>query len=197
MRKRKIRSFSLPFSDCGLTHRCFFEIFGFWLYWDFVLYLSFRAGIYGTKTSTVSRKIKFVIFSCSPASIAAALSRTFFACTKKVPKKYPEGLRALSTPGDAVKFFEIWRRYRKFHITRKRKNAQFFFSPLSDCGLTHRYFFEILGFCYMGIWFISEFVRLNLCRINGHEICERLNLLFLIASPRKLERRFAALATAG
>ena len=69
--------------------------------------LSFRACVYGTKTGTVSRKIKFVIFACSPASIAVALSRTFFACTKKVPKKYTEGLRALSTPGDAVKFFEI------------------------------------------------------------------------------------------
>ena len=73
-----------------------------------VLYLSFRAGIYGTKTGLFSRKIKFVIFACSFASIAAALRRrTFFACTKKVPKKYTEGLRALLTPGDAVKFLRF------------------------------------------------------------------------------------------
>ena len=53
----------------------FFEICGFLLYWDLVLYLSFRAGIYGTKTGLFSRKIKFVIFACSFASIAAALRR--------------------------------------------------------------------------------------------------------------------------
>ena len=35
-----------------------------------VLYLSFRAGVYGTKTGLFSRKIKFVIFACSFASIA-------------------------------------------------------------------------------------------------------------------------------
>ena len=32
--------------------------------------LSFRAGIYGTKTGKATRKIKFVIFACSFASIA-------------------------------------------------------------------------------------------------------------------------------
>ena len=126
---------------------------------------------------------------------------TFFACTKKVPKKYTEGLRALLTPGNAVKLRlrfapQVLRRYWKFHSMRKRKICSFSL-PLSDSGLTHRCFFEFLGFCYMEIWFISEFVRLNLCRINGHGICERLNLLFLLARPRKLERRFAALATAG
>ena len=51
--------------------------------------LSFRAGIYGTKTGTVSRKKNLLFSACSSASIAAALRR------------------------------------------------------LSDCGLTHRCFFEI------------------------------------------------------
>ena len=37
--------------------------------------LSFRVGVYGTKTGVFSRKIKFVIFACSFASIAAALRR--------------------------------------------------------------------------------------------------------------------------
>ena len=76
---------------------------------------------------------------------------TFFACTKKVPKKYTEGLRALLTPGNAVKLRlrfapHVLRRYWKFHITRKRKNAQFFFSPLSDCGLTQAEFYEFFEF---------------------------------------------------
>ena len=70
-----MRSFSLPLSDCGLTQAEFYEFFEFLLYWVLVLYLSFRAGIYGTKTGVFSRKIKFVIFACSFASIAAALRR--------------------------------------------------------------------------------------------------------------------------
>ena len=101
-------------------------------------------------------KDNFVIFSCLSASIAGGLTAqkstqrmcapsglpwgwdticTFFACTKKVPKKYPEGLRALSTPGDAVKLRlrfspQVLRRYWKFHSMLKRKKALFFFTPL-------------------------------------------------------------------
>ena len=121
-------------SDCGLTHRCFFEIFGFWLYWDLVLYLSFRAGIYGTKTDLFSRKIKFAIFVCSPAKFGAAHCRTFFARTKKVPKKYAEGVRTLSTPGNAVKLRlrfapQVLRRYRKCLNMWKRKKTHFLFLP--------------------------------------------------------------------
>ena len=128
------RSFYLLLSDCGLTQQCFLEILGFLLYWVLVLYPSFRAGVYGTKTGTVLRRINFVIFACSSASIAAALRRTFFACTKKVPKKYTEGLRALPAPGDAVKLRlrfapQVLRRYRKFHIFIKRKNTHFIFMP--------------------------------------------------------------------
>ena len=162
----------------------FYEIFSFCYNSVLVCRLSFRAGVYGTKTGMFSRKIKFVIFACSPASIAAALSRrtngvsgvfggkkmffprffqksgrglgqspiksfskacssasiaaalrrTFFACTKKVPKKYTEGLRALLTPGDAVKLRlrfapQVLRRYRKFHIFIKRKNTHIIFMP--------------------------------------------------------------------
>ena len=76
----------------GLTQAEFYEFFEFLLYWVLVLYLSFRAGIYGTKTGLFSRKIKFVIFACSFASIAAALRRrTFFARTKKGAKKVRGG----------------------------------------------------------------------------------------------------------
>ena len=76
----------------------FFKIFGFWLYWDFVLYLSFRAGIHGTKTGLFSRKIKLVIFSRLFAKVEAAHSR---------PKKYAEGVRTLSTPGGRRQIFKI------------------------------------------------------------------------------------------
>ena len=65
-----MRSFSLPLSDCWLTQAEFYEFFEFLLYWVLVLYLNFRAGIYGTKTGKATRKIKFVIFACSFASIA-------------------------------------------------------------------------------------------------------------------------------
>jgi len=37
--------------------------------------LSFRAGVYGTKTDMVSRKIKFAILACLSAKIGAAHSR--------------------------------------------------------------------------------------------------------------------------
>ena len=110
------------------------------------------------KRAKVSRKIKFVIFACSFASIAAAhCRRTFFARTKKVPKKYAEGLRALLTPGDAVKLRlrfapHVLRRYWKFHITRKRKIRSLSLL-LSDCGLTHQCFLKSVVFCYIGIWF--------------------------------------------
>ena len=131
--------------------------FGFLLYWVLVLYLSFRACVYGTKTGVFSRKIKFVIFACSFASIAAALRRrTFFARTKKVPKKYAEGVRTLSTPEDAVKLrlrfaSQVLRRYRKCLNMWKRKKRSLFLHHI-DIGLTHRCFLEIFGFwLYWGL----------------------------------------------
>ena len=44
-------------------------------YMEFGFSLSFRACVYGTKTGLFSRKIKFVIFACSPAKVGAALCR--------------------------------------------------------------------------------------------------------------------------
>ena len=70
-----MRSFSLLFSDMGLTQAEFYEIFEFLLYRGLGCNLSFRAGIYGTKTGVFSRKIKFVIFACSPAKVGAAHCR--------------------------------------------------------------------------------------------------------------------------
>ena len=135
----------------------FYEIFSFCYNSVLVCRLSFRAGVYGTKTGMFSRKIKFVIFACSPASIAAALSRTFFACTKKVPKKYTEGLRTLSTPGNAVKLRlrfapQVLRRYLNFHSMWKRKNSQFIFTPCRHRANTSMFFGSFLVFGYIGGW---------------------------------------------
>ena len=82
-----------------------------------VFILSSRAGIYGTKTGMFSRKIKFVIFACSPAKVGAALCRrTFFARTKKDPKKYAKGVLTLSTPmgmWDGMYFFRLYEKSTK------------------------------------------------------------------------------------
>ena len=133
---------------------------------DLVCCLSFRAGVYGTKTGLFSRKIKFVIFSCSSASIAAALRRrTFFARTKKVPKKYAEGVRTLSTPGDAVKLRlrfapQVLRRYLNFHSMWKRKNSQFIFTPCRHRANTSMFFGSFLVLIIFGggfyIWNCQE-----------------------------------------
>ena len=126
--------------------------------------LSFRAGIYGTKTGMVSRKKNLLFSACSSAKVGAAhCRRTFFARTKKVPKKYAEGLRALSTPGDAVKFLRFDGDTANFAVWRKRKK-HILFLCLSGMGLTQavflRYFwnFIIMGFglppefsCWNGI----------------------------------------------
>ena len=76
---------------------------------------------------------------------------TFFACTKKVPKKYTKGLRALSTPGDAVKFLRFDGDTGNFAVWQKRKIRSFSL-PLSNCGLTHRCFINLLSFSYNDFW---------------------------------------------
>ena len=96
----------------------FFGNFWVLLYWVLVLYLSFRAGVYGTKTGLFSRKIRFVVFDCSPAKVGAAHSR---------PKKYAEGVRTLSTPGDAVKFLRFDGDTGNFTVSSNAK-TQFFFT---------------------------------------------------------------------
>ena len=63
--------------------------------------LSFRAGIYGTKTGMVSRKMKLVIFTC----LSAKLQRRFAAreyCSGASP---PGGFLWCSAPNPA-RFFE-------------------------------------------------------------------------------------------
>jgi len=153
------------------------EIFGFWLYWGLALCLSFRAGIYGAKTGVFSRKIKFVIFACSSAKIGAAHYRTFFARTKKVPKKYAEGVRTLSTPGDAVKLRlrfapQVLRRYLKFHSMWKRKNSQFVFTPYRHRANTSMFFGNFWLLVILGVGFMSEFSCWNIWHENGRVFAE-------------------------
>ena len=161
MWKRKNAQFFFTSQRLRANTSVFFEICEFLLYWVLVLYLSFRAGIYGTKTGLFSRKIKFVIFACSFASIAAALRRrTFFARTKKVPKKYAEGVRTLSTPGNAVKLRlrfapQVLRRYLNFHSMWKRKNSQFIFTPCRHRANTSMFFGNFWLLVILGVGFMS------------------------------------------
>ena len=102
---------------------------------------------------------------------------TFFACTKKVPKKYTEGLRALLTPGNAVKLRlrfapQVLRRYWYFHVMWKRKMRSLSL-PFSDCGLTQAEFYEIFEFLlYRGFGLMSEFSCWNLWHENGQSYAE-------------------------
>ena len=95
-----------------------------------------------------AKELKFLLgseFVC--LSLCRANHKTyvlFSLVRKKVPKKYAEGLRALSTPRDAVKLRlrfapQVLRRYLNFHSMQKRKIRSFSL-PLSDCGLTHSVF---------------------------------------------------------
>ena len=77
----------------------------------------------------VSRKIKFVILACLFASIAGGLTALFSLVRKKVPKKYAEGVRTLSTPGDAVKFLRFDGDTGNFTVWRKRIKTHSIFTP--------------------------------------------------------------------
>ena len=97
MWKRKMRSLSLPFSDCGLTQAEFYEIFEFLLYWGLGCNLSFRAGIYGTKTGLFSWKRNLLFSPVYSRKLKRHITALFSLVRKKVPKKYAIG-HALWTP---------------------------------------------------------------------------------------------------
>ena len=110
---------------------------------------------------------------------------TFFACTKKVPKKDTEGLRALLTPGDAVKLRlrlapQVLRRYLKFHIVWKRKIRSFSLL-LSHFGLTHRCFLEIFGFLLYWVLVLCLSFRAGIYGTKTGLFSRKINLLFLIS----------------
>ena len=96
-----------------------------------------------------SRKIKFVIFACSPAKVGAAHYRTFFARTKKVPKKYAEGVRTLSTPGDAVKFLRFDGDTGNSTVCGNARMRSLFLHHI-NIGLTQAVFYEIFGLSLYG-----------------------------------------------
>ena len=120
---------------------------------------------------------------------------TFFACTKKVPKKYTKGLRALSTPGDAVKFLRFDGDTGNFAVSSNARKRSLSL-PFSDCGLTHRCFLEIFGFFLYGVLVVC---RLSLCgwiyAAQTGMVSRKINSLFSVVCPRKLERHIAAART--
>ena len=107
----------------------------------FGLNLSFRAGIHGTKTGLFSRKIKLVIFSRLFAKFEAAHSR---------PKKYAEGVRTLSTPGDAVKFLRFDGDTGNSTVCGNARMRSLFLHHI-NIGLTQAVFYEIFSFCYNSV----------------------------------------------
>ena len=120
----------------------------------------------------VLAKDKFVIFDFLTAKVGATHYRTFFARTKKVPKKYAEGVRTLSTPGDAVKLRlrfapQVLRRYWKFHSMWKRKNSQFVFTPYRHRANTSMFFGNFWLLVILGVGFMSEFSCWHLWHENG------------------------------
>ena len=125
----------------------------------------------------VSRKIKFVILACLFASIAGGLTALFSLVRKKVPKKYAEGVRTLSTPGDAVKLRlrfapQVLRRYLNFHSMWKRKNSQFIFTPCRHRANTSMFFGSFLVLVILGVGFMSEFSCFRLWHENGRVFAE-------------------------
>ena len=93
--------------------------------------------------------MKFCIFDCSSAKVGAAHCRTFFACTKKVPKKYTEGLRALPAPGDAVKFLRFDGDTGNSTVCGNARMRSLFLHHI-DIGLTQAVFYEIFGLSLYG-----------------------------------------------
>ena len=69
----------------------------------------------------------------------------FSLVRKKIPKKYAEGVRTLSTPGDAVKFLRFDGDTGNFAVSSNARKHGFSLL-LSDMGLTHAVFFGIFRF---------------------------------------------------
>ena len=91
---------------------------------------------------------------------AAAL---FSLVRKKVPKKYAEGVRTLSTPGDAVKLRlrfapQVLRRYWKIPQYVETQNTQFFFTSQRLRANTS-VFFEICEFLLY--WVLVSYLSLG------------------------------------
>ena len=140
----------LRLSDCGLTQAVFLRYFWNFIIMGFGLPPEFSCWNLWHENGHVFAKDKFVIFDCSPASIAGGLAALFSLVRKKLPKKYAEGLRALLTPGDAVKFLRFDGDTGNFAVSSNARKRSLSL-PFSDCGLTHRCFLEVFGFLLYGV----------------------------------------------
>ena len=131
---------------------------------------------------------------CSPSRLPWVCGTvcTFFACTKKVPKKYTEGLRALLTPGDAVKFLRFDGDTGNFAVSSDAKMRGFYLL-LSNCGLTQAVFLRnFWGYIIMGFGLPPEFSCLNLWHENGHVFAED-NFVIFDCSPASIAGGLTAL----
>ena len=112
-----------------------------------------------------------------PRKLERHIAALFSLVRKKVPKKYAEGVRTLSTPGDAVKLRlrfapQVLRRYLNFHSMWKRKNSQFVFTPCRHRANTSMFFGSFLVLVILGVGFMSEFSCWNLWHENGRVFAE-------------------------
>ena len=106
------------------------------------------------------------------AKVAGSLAALFSLVRKKVPKKYAEGVRTLSTPVDAVKFLRFDGDTGNSTACGNAKRRSFYLL-LSNCGLTQAEFYEIFEFLlYRGFGLMSEFSCWNLWHENGQSYAE-------------------------
>ena len=90
----------------------------------------------------LSRKIKFVFLLARLRKLERHIAALFSLVGKKVPKKYAEGVRTLSTPGDAVKFLRFDGDTGNFTVSSNAR-THILFLCLSGIGLTQAVFLEI------------------------------------------------------
>ena len=79
----RTRSFYLLLSDCGLTQAVFLRYFWNFIIMGFGLPPEFSCWNLWHENGHVFAKDKFVIFDCSPASIAGGLAALFSLVRKK------------------------------------------------------------------------------------------------------------------
>ena len=126
---------------------------------------------------------------------------TFFACTKKVPKKYTEGLRALLTPGNAVKLRlrfapQVLRRYWKFHSMWKRKNSQFVFTPYRHRANTSTFSGNFWFLLYWG-WVLYLSFRACVYGTKTGLFSWKIKFVIFACSPAKVGAALCRLSDCG
>jgi len=112
---------------------------------DLVCCLSFRAGVYGTKTGLFSRKINLLFSPVYSRKLKRHIAALFSLVRKKVPKKYAIGhalwtplRRKTETPLRSACFTAILKISQYGGNARKRGFSLLF----SDMGLTQAEFYK-------------------------------------------------------